>query len=86
MPTWARSLAPWAEKAAHSLGAVMAGKYSAATPLTSSQIKAAQAVVKARKAESSLMGARKGAPTAHQRPASAPAALPLWSCAECGEP
>ena len=86
MPTWARLLAPWAERVAHSFGAVMAGKYSPATPLTSSRIKAAQAVVKARRAESSLMKARKAEPTPRQQPASVPAVLPLWSCPECGGP
>jgi hypothetical protein len=86
MPTWARLLAPWAERVAHSFGAVMAGKYSPATPLTSSRIKAAQAVVKARKAESSLMRAHKAEPTPRQQPASVPAVLPLWSCPECGGP
>jgi CRISPR associated protein Cas1 len=83
MPTWARSLAPWAEKVAHMLGAVMAGKYSPATPLSGQRIRDAQAVVKARKA-----AVRQAAvsTTARQRPSSEPVALPLWSCPECGEP
>lgn len=59
MPLMARWLAPWAEKVAHMLGAVMEGKYTARTPLTSSKTRAAQAVVKARKAEASrAKGAR----------------------------
>jgi CRISPR-associated endonuclease Cas1 len=81
MPTWARSLAPFAEKVAHTLGRAMDGKYEPATPLTSSRIKAAQAIVKARKVEA-MRRATRGA--AHQRPASEPAALPLWTCPDCG--
>ncbi len=37
---WRRSLGPFAENVAHVLGAVMAGKYHPATPLTSARIKA----------------------------------------------
>jgi hypothetical protein len=81
MPLWARSLAPWAEKVAHILGRAMDGKYQAATPLTSSRTKAAQAVVKARKIEASRRATRS---TPRQRPASELAALPLWSCPDCG--
>ena len=81
MPTWARSLAPFAEKVAHTLGRAMDGKYEPATPLTSSRIKAAQAIVKARKVEA-MRRATRGA--ARQRPASEPAALPLWTCPDCG--
>ncbi|MGC9961769.1 MAG: CRISPR-associated endonuclease Cas1 [Acidimicrobiales bacterium] len=81
MPTWARSLAPWAEKVAHMLGAVMAGKYSPATPLTGRRTRDAQAVIKARKA-----AVRQAATstTTRQRPASEPTVLPLWSCPDCG--
>jgi hypothetical protein len=81
MPTWARSLAPWAEKVAHMLGAVMAGKYAPATPLTGRRTRDAQAVIKARKA-----AVRQAATstTARQRPASESTVLPLWSCPDCG--
>ena len=81
MPLWARSLAPWAEKVAHILGRAMDGKYQAATPLTSSRTKAAQAVVKARKIEASRRATRS---TPRQRPAAEPTVLLLWSCPDCG--
>lgn len=74
MPEWARALAPVAEAVAHMLGAAMAGKYVATTPLTTRRHRAAQAAVKERKA-----------PAAKQRPVGAPA-LPLWSCPDCGGP
>ncbi len=45
MPRWAQSLGPFAEHVAHVFGKAMAGTYSAATPLTRSRTKAAQAVV-----------------------------------------
>jgi hypothetical protein len=72
MPSWAKALAPVAERVAHMLGTAMEGKYVATTPLTTRRHRAAQAAVKERKA-----------PTAKQRPASTPA-LPLWSCPDCG--
>ena len=50
MPTWAKLLAPNAEKVAHILGKAMTGKYEPATPLTGTRYRDAQAVVKARKA------------------------------------
>ncbi|MHB8246885.1 MAG: CRISPR-associated endonuclease Cas1 [Acidimicrobiales bacterium] len=81
MPTWARALAPWAEKVAHTLGAVMAGKYQPATPLTASRTKAAQAVVKARKLEASRRATRS---TPRQRAATQGPVLPLWTCPGCG--
>jgi hypothetical protein len=81
MPTWARSLAPWAEKVTHMLGAVMAGKYSPATPLTGRRIRDAQAVIKARKA---VVRQAATSTTVRQRPASESRALPLWSCPDCG--
>jgi CRISPR-associated endonuclease Cas1 len=82
MPRWARSLAPVVEKVTHMLGDAMEGKYAAATPLTSTKLRHAQAVVKARKAEA-VGRARRD--TAKQRPAQ-PAALPLYSCPDCGGP
>jgi CRISPR-associated endonuclease Cas1 len=82
MPRWARSLAPVAEKVANMLGHAMEGKYVPVTPLTSAKSRSAQAVVKARKAEAVDRATRDAA---KQRPA-APAALPLYSCPECGGP
>ena len=82
MPRWARSLAPVAEKVAHMLGHAMDGKYTPATPLTSAKLRSAQAIVKARKTEAVGRATRAAA---KQRPA-APAALPLYSCPDCGGP
>ncbi len=82
MPRWARSLAPVAEKVAHMLGDAMEGKYAPATPLTSAKLRSAQAVVKARKTEAVGRATRDAT---KQRPA-APAALPLYSCPDCGRP
>jgi len=82
MPTWAQALAPIAEKVAHTLGQAMEGKYQAATPLTRSRNKSAQAVIKARKATMRGVTANK---RDHQRPAGNPAPT-LWSCPDCGGP
>jgi hypothetical protein len=82
MPRWARSLAPVAEKVTHMLGDAMEGKFTAATPLTSTKLRNAQAVVKARKTEAVGRATRD---TVKQRPAQ-PAALPLYSCPDCGGP
>jgi CRISPR-associated endonuclease Cas1 len=81
MPQWAKSLGPIAEHVAHVFGKVMDGTYSAATPLTSRHLRDAQAVVKARKVEASR---RAAAERILQRPAAPPAALPLWTCPDCG--
>jgi len=82
MPRWARSLAPIAEKVAQMLGHAMEGKYNPATPLTSAKLRSAQAIVKARKTEAVGRATRDAT---KQRPA-APAALPLYSCPDCGGP
>jgi hypothetical protein len=81
LPEWRQGLAPIAEHVSHVLGAVMAGKYHPATPLTGSNVRNAQAVVKARKA-----AVRQAAVStaARQRPASGQVALPLWTCPDCG--
>jgi CRISPR-associated endonuclease Cas1 len=83
LPEWREGLAPVAEHVASLLGSVMAGKYHAVTPLTGSNVRDAQAVVKARKA-----AARQAARStiARQQPASEPVALPLWTCPGCGGP
>jgi CRISPR-associated endonuclease Cas1 len=81
MPQWAKSLGPIAEHVAHVFGKAMAGTYSAATPLTSSRHRDAQAVVKARKVEATR---RAAAGRVLQRPAAQSAALPLWTCPDCG--
>ena len=80
MPRWRELVAPIAERVAHTFGQAMAGKYVAHTPLTGRRHRDAQAAVKARKAaarETALVSASR------QRP-SAPSALPLWSCPDCG--
>ena len=81
MPQWAKTLGPIAEHVAHVFGNAMDGTYSAATPLTSRRLRAAQAVVKARKVEASR---RATAGRVLQRPAAQPAALALWTCPDCG--
>ena len=81
MPQWAKSLGPIAEHVAHVFGKAMAGTYSAATPLTSRRLRDAQAVVKARKVEATR---RAAAGRVLQRPAAQSAALPLWTCPDCG--
>jgi CRISPR-associated endonuclease Cas1 len=80
MPRWAESLGPIAEHVAHVLGKAMDGTYSAATPLTSRRHRAAQALVKARKASARAAATSS---TTLQKPASANA-LPLWTCPDCG--
>jgi CRISPR-associated endonuclease Cas1 len=81
MPQWAKSIGPVAEHVAHVFGKAMAGTYSAATPLTSSRLRDAQAVVQARKVEATR---RAAAGRVLQRPASQAAALALWTCPDCG--
>jgi hypothetical protein len=81
MPQWAKSLGPIAEHVAHVFGKAMAGSYSAATPLTSRRLRDAQAVVQARKVEATR---RAAASRVLQRPAAQSAALPLWTCPDCG--
>ncbi len=81
MPRWAQSLAPVAEHVAHILGAAMDGKYQAVTPLTRRRTKEAQAIVKARRAHGRRMVT---AGAAKQRLLPRPAALPLWTCPDCG--
>jgi CRISPR associated protein Cas1 len=82
MPMMAKWLAPWAEKVAHMLGHAMEGKYTPATPLTSARHRSAQAVVKARKEQAKERATRAAA---KQRPTPT-AALPLYSCPDCGSP
>ena len=81
MPLWAKSLGPIAEHVAHVFGKAMDGSYSAATPLTSRRHRDAQAVVKARKVEATR---RATAGRVVQRPPAQSAALPLWTCPDCG--
>ncbi len=82
MPKWAKALAPIVEQVAHTLGRAMAGKYEAATPLTTQRQRNAQAVVKARKRAAGQVAE---SATPRQRP-SGQAAPQLWSCPDCGGP
>jgi len=81
IPKWAKSLAPIAEHVAHVFGKAMAGTYSAVTPLSRSRSRAAQAVVKARKASATMAGA---STVVLQKPVLS--AKPEWRCPECGGP
>jgi len=80
MPQWAKALGPIAEHVAHVLGKAMNGTYSAATPLTRSRTRTAQAVVKARKASAQAAAMSS---TTLQKPMNTNA-LPLWTCPDCG--
>jgi hypothetical protein len=80
MPRWAKSLGPIAEHVAHVFGKAMAGTYSAATPLTRSRTRTAQAVVQARKTSAQSAATSS---TSLQKPTGTNA-LPLWTCPECG--
>jgi CRISPR-associated protein Cas1 len=81
MPRWAQSLAPIAEHVAHAFGRAMDGKYQPVTPLTRGRTRAAQAVVKARKA-AAITAATSTA--GRQRPTARPATRPTWTCPSCG--
>ena len=80
MPQWAKSLGPIAEHVAHVFGKAMAGTYSAATPLTRGRNRAAQAVVRARKASARTAATSS---VALQKP-TAGSGRPSWSCPDCG--
>jgi CRISPR-associated endonuclease Cas1 len=82
MPMWAAALAPVAERTAHTLGQVMAGKYVPVTPLTTDRHRHAQAVVKARKTANGTVAA---STTIRQR-ASKKSGPASWSCPDCGAP
>jgi CRISPR-associated endonuclease Cas1 len=82
MPTWAKALAPVAERVAHTLGQAMAGKYVPVTPLTTDRQRQAQAVVKARKTANRTVAA---STTIRQR-ASKKSGPASWSCPDCGGP
>jgi hypothetical protein len=80
MPQWANALGPIAEHVSHVFGEAMAGTYSAVTPLTQSRTRAAQSIVKARKA-----AARSTATSSPPRQKSISTnTLALWTCPDCG--
>ena len=78
MPRWARSLAPRREGGPHARPGD--GGSTPGNPAHLDQLRSAQAVVKARKAEA--VG-RAGRDAIKQRP-TASVALPLYTCHECG--
>ena len=82
IPRWSQTLAPIAERVAHTLGRAIAGKYVPATPLTGTSHRKAQAVVKARR--SATRGAAKST-TTRRRASGRPPGVP-WSCPDCGGP
>jgi hypothetical protein len=79
LPRWAKAMAPIAEGVAHNLGMAMAGKYVTATPLSQSNAKTAQAVVKAKKAVAK--GTMKAG---SKRQRSSGSKSEPWLCPECG--
>ena len=81
LPTWARSVAPYAVQVAHEFGRVVAGKWEPRTPLTGRKAKAAAAVVKARKADAAEKGRRSAAVRADT---SAPTVASFARCVDCG--
>jgi CRISPR-associated endonuclease Cas1 len=80
MPLWGQAIAPHAERVAHLLGEHIDGKYVPTTRLTGTKQRAAQARVKARKAQA----ARQNTPTRQQRPISDTAKEPGPTCVSCG--
>ncbi len=81
LPTWGRSVAPYAEQVAHEFGRMVAGKWEARTPLTGRKAKAAAAVVKARKADTAAKGRRSAVVRADT---SAPTIASFARCVDCG--
>ncbi len=82
LPRWRHAIAPWAERVAHLLGDSLDGRYTPATPLTSSRARAAQAAVKARRVQA-VRRAASSSPV-RQRPVPGPVSLPL-GCVDCGQ-
>lgn len=82
LPLWAKEVAPLAELVAHAFGEALAGSYVPSTPLTGERSRAAQAVVKGRKAASSSARASR---RKVQQPSKLNAAS-SWSCPDCGAP
>jgi hypothetical protein len=85
MPRWARLVAPHAEAVAHLLGRAVHGQYQRRTPLTGTKLRAAQAVVRARKASTTRAAANATAARAVARRADGQIAL-LGTCVDCGGP
>ena len=87
MPMWAKLAAPHAEKLAHTLGRAVQGRYKPRTPLSGTNQRAAQAVVKARKQTAAALHARnRDARAAALGVDPAQARLGFGSCVDCGAP
>jgi CRISPR-associated endonuclease Cas1 len=87
MGQWKKEVSPWVEEITHLFGDVVKGKYVPVTPLTGSNQKASQRVVKARKAKErvyrKLASTRETVP--RQKPSGNPP-TPTRNCVECGGP
>ncbi len=87
MPIWARAVAPYAEQVAHAFGQVVAGKWTPRTPLTNRNVRAAAAVVRARKVGAIERGRRSAAALAEApRTDVARGTLDFAACIDCGGP
>jgi len=87
LPMWAKAVAPYAEKVAHSYGDVVAGKWTRRTPLTGRNAKAAAAVVRARKSDAVAKGRRSAVARAvAPRTDTSRAASGFAGCIDCGGP
>jgi hypothetical protein len=87
VPVWARSVAPYAEQAAHTFGQLVAGKWAPRTPLTSRNARSAAAVVKARKQQAVAKGKRSAVTrTITPQREAGEAARTFASCVDCGGP
>jgi CRISPR associated protein Cas1 len=84
MPAWANEVAPWAERVAHTLGRVIAGKWSPTAPLTGARRRLAQAKVRERRSLAFRQLANRDAH--HQRPDVAAGLALAATCQECGNP
>jgi hypothetical protein len=82
MPLWAQVIAPYAERVAHLLGEHIDGKYAPTTRLTGAKQRAAQARVRARKAQAALQTR----PARQQQPVSEVPPGPSTTCVSCGAP
>jgi CRISPR-associated protein Cas1 len=80
MPRWATLLGGHAERIAAVVGGNLDGKFTATTRLTGTKQRAAQAIVKARKAQAASPPARR------QRPTVTAETLRFTTCVSCGAP
>jgi hypothetical protein len=86
MPAWARTVAPHAEAVAHLLGRAVQGKWQPTTRLTGRAQRAAEARVKARKAQAKWAGDQAHGPRATARREQLDQATLFATCLRCGGP